>query len=487
MPFVPLLLLFLLYLQGDWPPAPFDLTPDEAIAVSLAVQGLVVLAAVLLATVTRIRLRLVDVHEFRLGLLALFANETFLRFRSNGRSRIMRSYSNGKFRLSILAVVVFIGCLYGLGWGWALKQVIADSWSILLKPALLMPYLAMLVLSWFAFYDGDRAAHNEFWRWDTFHSRSAYLMLHLRHNLLLFVPPLLVMVGQDALHLFVGDGDQPGDIPFLYIALLVGLMAVTVVFLPYLLRLILGLRPLPAGPVRDHLTATARRLGFRISDILVWNTRDTQANALVSGMVPFLRYIVLTDRLLDELTIDEIEAVFGHEVGHIKHNHMPFYTLFLVLSVAVLAAGFQAGTEWALPNLAGASSVWAEVLERREWFLIPMVAYIFLCFGYMSRRCERQADLFGCHVAGFPAMIRALDKVADINGISKERPGWLSAWQHGTMAERIEFLQQTIEQPDLESTFQRRFGWLKWGSMASLAVVVGVLVACQQWEWFKYL
>jgi STE24 endopeptidase len=465
MPFVPLLLLFLLYLQGDWPPAPFDLAPDEAIAVSLAAHALVISAAVILATVTRVRLR----------------------SQPQQRSRILRTYSKGKFRLSILTVVVFIGSLYGLGWGWAMKQVVGDSWSLLLKPALLTPYLATMVLSWFFFYDGDRAAHEGFWGQGSFQSRSAYLTLHLRHNLLLFVPPLLVMVGQDALHLLVGDGEQPDEVPFLYIALLVGLLTVTVLFLPYLLRLILGLRPLPAGPVRDHLTATARRLGFRISDILVWNTRDTQANARVSGMVPFLRYVVLTDRLLDELSIDEIEAVFGHEVGHIKHHHMPFYTLFLVLSVAVLAAGFESATQWALPSLAESSSVWAEVMTRREWFLFPMVAYIFLCFGYMSRRCERQADLFGCHVAGFPAMIRALDKVADINGISKERPGWLSAWQHGTMAERIDFLERTVERPELESTFQRRFGWLKWGSMASLAVAVGVLVACQQWEWFKYL
>ena len=487
MSFVPLLLLFLLYLQGDWPPAPFDLSPDSAIALSLTAQGLVVLAAALLATITRFRLRLVDVLELRLEMLALAATGVQLRFRSHGRPRILRTFSAGKFRLSVLTVVVFIGILYGLGWGWAMKQVIVGSWAPLLKPALLTPYLATLVLSWCAYYDTDRAVHDDFWGRGSFHSRSAYLLLHLRHNLLLLAPPLLVMVGQDSLHQLVGDGDEPDQVPLLYVALLVGLLVVTTLFLPYLLRLILGLRPLPAGPVRDHLTATAKRLRFRFTDILVWNTRDTQANALVSGMSSFLRYIVLTDRLLNELTIDEIEAVFGHEVGHVKHHHMPFYTLFLVLSVAILGAGFQLATDWALPGQGEPSTFWAEVMHRREWFLVPMIGYIFLCFGYVSRRCERQADLFGCHVAGFPAMIRALDKVADINGIPKERPGWLSAWQHGTMAERIDFLESTVLQPELETRFQRSFGWLKWGSMASLAVVVGLLVVCQQWDWLKFL
>ena len=219
-----------------------------------------------------------------------------------------------------------------------------------------------MVLSWFFYYDTDRVAHDDFWGHGDFHSRSAYLLLHLRHNLLLLAPPLLVMVGQDTLHQFVGDGDEPDQVPLLYVALLAGLLVVTTLLLPYLLRLILGLRPLPPGPVRDHLTATAHRLKFRFTDILVWNTRDTQANALVSGMSSFLRYIVLTDRLLNELTIDEIEAVFGHEVGHNNPHPMPFYTLLLVLSVAILGAGFQLATDWAA--LAGRwaepSTFWAE-------------------------------------------------------------------------------------------------------------------------------
>ena len=129
MSFVPLLLLFLLYLQGDWPPTPFDLSSGSAIALSLVVQGLVVVAAALLATITRLRLRFIEVLEFRLELLAHLASGVQLRFRSPGRSRILRTYSNSKFRLAVLTVVVFVGILYGLGWGWAMKQVIVDPWS----------------------------------------------------------------------------------------------------------------------------------------------------------------------------------------------------------------------------------------------------------------------------------------------------------------------------------------------------------------------
>src|SRR5581483_9722513 len=100
--------------------------------------------------------------------------------------------------------------------------------------------------------------------------------------------------------------------------------------------LALGLKPLPAGPLRSRLEGTARRLGFRCNDILVWGTHGGVANAMVAGVVPWLRYVILTDRLMTELTPDEIEAVFGHEMGHAKHHHMLLYLGFLAVSVMLL-------------------------------------------------------------------------------------------------------------------------------------------------------
>jgi len=118
---------------------------------------------------------------------------------------------------------------------------------------------------------------------------------------------------------------------------MIGLMAVALMLMPLLLRVLLGLKPLPPGPLRDRLEATAQRLGFRYSNILVWNTRHLMANALVTGFIPWVRYIVLTDRLIDELTPEEIEAVFGHEVGHIKHHHLVFYLVFFLTSFLLLS------------------------------------------------------------------------------------------------------------------------------------------------------
>jgi STE24 endopeptidase len=142
-------------------------------------------------------------------------------------------------------------------------------------------------------------------------------------------------------------------------------------------------------------------------------------------------------------------------------------------------------------------------------------AYVFVVFGFLSRRCERQADVYGCKAvscgsgaceghsdgepAGYPAelgrsatevnlcptgirtFISALDKVALVNGISRRRPGLLNAWLHGTIARRVEFLETVLADRRAERRFQRRLGLLKWGLLTGLAAGLFVLAA-GHWE-----
>ena len=69
-----------------------------------------------------------------------------------------------------------------------------------------------------------------------------------------------------------------------------------------MLKRFLGLVPLPDGPLHNRLLAAAKRLNLRFRDVLLWPTRGTVANAMVTGVIPWNRYIVVSDRLVDELT-----------------------------------------------------------------------------------------------------------------------------------------------------------------------------------------
>ncbi len=238
--------------------------------------------------------------------------------------------------------------------------------------------------------------------------------------------------------------------------------------------------PCRPGRCATQLEAAGRRVGFGFSNILVWDTRHSIANAMVSGTLPWLRYIVLTDLLIERLTPEEVEAVFGHEVGHVKHHHMPLYILFFIGSLALLTGLWQYGEQTLGPRIAeiasgtGASALagWvgsAEVVGG-PLLLAVVAVYIFVVFGFLSRRCERQADLYGCRAVSHTAFITALEKVADLNGIPRHNRNLLASWQHPSIADRVAFVERLRDNPALEPVFHRSLLRLKLGMMTCLTL-----------------
>jgi hypothetical protein len=272
------------------------------------------------------------------------------------------------------------------------------------------------------------------------------------------------------------------------------------------------------GPLRTRLETAARRLGVRYRQLYVWDTHGNLATAMVTGLIPQLRQIVFTDLLLATLTEDEIEAVFGHEVGHVRHGHLLYYAAFLLLSFLTLGAIYQlversAGIDWLHRDMALVLSV------------LSTFTYLFLVFGFVSRRCERQADVFGCKAVscadpgcaahgpdtplvargralcrtGTATFVRALERVDAING-SARGPGdggrrgpfgkavgllrfvgiWLGTWQHGTIARRVEFL-KTLDAAR-EARFQRQVTWMRWGLLLLLVIGVAGVAARSGWQ-----
>jgi Zn-dependent protease with chaperone function len=479
------------------------------------------------------------------------------------RDRVLAQYERRRSTHQIGQFVVFTLALCLCGWGWAVREAWCDAqhrpWHGL-ELLTLAPFLVGQALSWVFFYDADRAAHLAAHRlldgegfaqnllpeggrlktegsnrdavvvpspvFPLPHSeggRWTYVAFQMRQKLaLVFIPVMLLVAQKELFRLLPGSPQRwQGLVNFVAIGAMLGVF----VGMPWLIRLLLGLRPLPAGRLRDRLVAAARRLGFRCSDILLWNTRSGMANAMVIGLVPWVRYVVFTDRLLEEFTEDEVEAVFGHEVGHVRHQHMPYYLAFLTLSMAVIGLL----TEHHLaPALAAAGKDLAATFPRvvpawvgevlgpngnRDLMALPVVAllvpYIYVVFGFLSRRCERQADVYGSRAVscgsaccgghgeetalaeragglcptGIDTFIRALEKVALLNGISRERPGFFQSWQHSTIARRVAFLQGLASDPRREAVFQTRLAVVKWGLLLGLVAALAALVLAHGWRW----
>jgi STE24 endopeptidase len=385
-----------------------------------------------------------------------------------------------RFRLlrrvhAVLWLVTGGGILYCLDWA----RLVRFNWGLdgafLIDEVLaLVPVLLPLVLSWAAFYEVDRAvravppgqaspAESS--------GRGRYLVFHVRHYLgMALLPVLGLLAVQDAVEWLAPGVLESGHDAAVF------LPAVAVLFLlfPVLLRYVWQTRPLAAGPLRNRLEDAARRCGFHARDILVWYTDGMLLNAAVAGFVRPVRYVFLTDSLLGRLTDEEIEAVFGHEVGHVRHHHLLLRVLTVIAPLSL----------WLLLRQAAPAAVeqWQQWLQsgglgrQAEFGLImlgAMALYVLLVFGYYSRQLEHQADWFGCRSmardpqqSAVDTFTSALEKLAAGSGLGRNT----RSWQHASIARRVEFLNQLNRDAKRELDFQRRVRLL--GSL-----VVGIVLS----------
>ena len=242
--------------------------------------------------------------------------------RGYASSRLRRRYSWGVRVIEVLTLGVYAGILYGAGWPIVVRSGFGLGDTILLDDLLiLLPYFLAQLLGWWGLYAAERALrpsgrHGS----GQVANLGRFLTLKVRQSLGLVLPGLLVFsLGQDLARQQWPDWAGGGWAPVAGMAFM-GLLVL--VLSPLFVRLAWPTHPLPPGPLRDRLEHLAKRYGFRCTDILVWDTGHVLVNAGVTGALPWFRYVLLTDALIENLNPLEVAAVFGHEIGHIAHRHL---------------------------------------------------------------------------------------------------------------------------------------------------------------------
>ena len=139
-------------------------------------------------------------------------------------------------------------------------------------------------------------------------------------------------------------------------------------------------------------------------------------NAFVFGRTPKSAYLAITRGLLNSLDKEEIEAVIGHEMGHIKHKDMVVMTVVAAIPVlAYYAARFL---------------IFAPKNEERKnagaAILVGVIAYIIyfisnLLVLHLSRLREFYADRFSGEHTSPRALARALAKITYGLSTSEDR------------------------------------------------------------------
>jgi len=186
--------------------------------------------------------------------------------------------------------------------------------------------------------------------------------------------------------------------------------------------------------------------------------------------------LLITPALLQVLSRDELEAVLGHELGHVKRHHLLYYVLFfggyLVLSYALFDLSFYLLllSDRAVDLLVadqGRQGTAVTVLTTLP-LAVVMIVYFRFVFGAVMRNFERQADLFAYRLLGSSrGLTGSLEKIAYWSGQSRNLP----SWHHFSVAQRVEFLEACDRNPELAKAHDRKVRRM----MAALVLVLAVI------------
>ena len=218
-----------------------------------------------------------------------------------------------------------------------------------------------------------------------------YLLMKARHNFYFFVPLGLATLAETIADRFKTRYEWLPTVASLAIT---GTMLMC---LPWMLTRIWSTVGM-TGELRGKLEHLAAKHRIRFSNILIWRTHFAINNAAILGYLPWSRYFLMTDSLLESLTDRQIEAVFAHEVGHAVHKHIWWY-------MVAIGGGLMAAVGLSEFAGLGLSHLWRGINGHEDDVvgglqLALMGAFMAWGFAPISRRFEHQADWFATrHIA----------------------------------------------------------------------------------------
>lgn len=432
---------------------------------------------------------------------------------------LLQRFDRGRRRHMVAWCVAALGAVYLLDWQRLTPDwVTALNWLVLDKLFMLAPIVGPLVFSWALFYEVDceilrrrRLLHGEP---APVRSLVRYLMKNLGRPLGLIVAAgCLFWLTSDlakAASIWIGASAGAG----LQLPLSVGLILVA---LPWFMVQCWQTTPLASdGQLGRMLGGLVKRLRVAPLSIRLWETDSRMANAAVLGMVPPVRYVLLSDDLLRILTLRQVAAVFSHELAHIYHWHYLWRGLAVLVPLALattvdfVASGFFPAFAETMKAHLGESGLQGIVL------VVGLAVYLPTGFSHISRRLEVQADLTACRILSAdldraveddpppipPAgessssaegksgpvrigaitelrpeavdeLVRALHRVAAWNQVAVQT----ADWQHFSVAQRVALLRSFQASPEAVIDFERRLWFLQAGlALLLLATTLALIL-----------
>jgi heat shock protein HtpX len=177
----------------------------------------------------------------------------------------------------------------------------------------------------------------------------------------------------------------------------------------------------------DTVRRQAREAGIGMPEVGIYDSPDP--NAFATGMSRNNALVAVSTGLMRSMEQGEVEAVLGHEVGHVANGDM--VTLALIQGVVNTFVIFLARV---LGHLVDRVVFKNEQGHGPAFWITTIVAEILLAIlasiivMWFSRRREFRADEAGAKLAGRDKMIGALESLARASGRPVDMPDQMAAF-----------------------------------------------------------
>jgi Zn-dependent protease with chaperone function/Tfp pilus assembly protein PilF len=378
--------------------------------------------------------------------------------RNSPQAQLTVLYHRIQGRLNVLVILVLAIQIYVLDVKFYLRAVpgFADFMTVSGLIGLAF-YILHLAIIWYC----SHPYHQHIYQSQV--TRGAFVWGNVRFYLALLIPWLMFSFLLDGLQWIPKTfrwaflASEPGQLLLFAI-----LLCAFIFYAPWLMVRLWKCQPIPTTPAKLALEEFCQAHRFRLGGFLFWPIFSGDAiTAGIVGILPRLRYILMTPAILRLLDTDELQAVTAHEMGHVRRLHIPFYLVFF-LGYSLLAYSFndlilmfmlkqKALLDWALSPDSDQQTLFSLVYSIPIVFLL--VLYFRYVFGYFMRNSERQADIYALDLIGHPfTLVSSLEKIAVASGHIHDLP----SWHHFSIRQRIEFLLESWRQPELRRRHHRK-------------------------------
>ena len=390
----------------------------------------------------------------------------------NGQYHSVEIHSYMVLTAQVLTVAMYAAALWFLKWpqamsgwptwlGWPVWAKIENlklrESAVVAMLLNISPFLIAMILAWvprWRLMCGARSGRTPL---------LAYLNFEARLTFLPMVAWIALALIVDVARMLPGAYTAWLDTPGAEIVVPLAVLALLAVFgLPLFMIKFWHCEPLPDGELKDRLGKLLEKSGVKVRQILVWGKRDTgMLNACVLGPWSRFRYVLISPALVDELGMDETEAVLAHELGHARHGHL---TLLFVMLVCISAVIDPLST-----HLLPESWQSSPVIQALFWYGLFLV-FVRVVFGAVMRSCEREADLASAELVGSPIpIVTALEKLALRSGNIRE----VYSWHHGSIAERVSSVLRVSADPEGSARVHAQVRTVRWVMAIVTVLAIG--------------